>query len=251
MVLFYLQGETQMVIYYKVVVLLLAFMFSINVQADQRPHSDSSATDTAKSIDLTALIAAITAAAANSDPALAAATVADIVKAAIAATPSAAAAITAAAVTAAPTMAAVITAAAVGAAPASSAAAITTAAIKAAPTSTAAITAASVAASIISQDFNHNDHNDHNDHNPAATHVTTGISGANSSESQTNSAAVAKDAIMSGFERAINACNGNSDCITAAAKKAEELAAKSSLGDENRGIKTEIEREVHTSVSPS
>ncbi|RIZ70595.1 MAG: hypothetical protein D0530_07285 [Methylococcales bacterium] len=237
-----------MVIYYKVVVLLLAFMFSINVQADQRPHSDSSATDTAKSIDLTALIAAITAAAANSDPALAAATVADIVKAAIAATPSAAAAITAAAVTAAPTMAAVITAAAVGAAPASSAAAITTAAIKAAPTSTAAITAASVAASIISQDFNHNDHNDHN---PAATHVTTGISGANSSESQTNSAAVAKDAIMSGFERAINACNGNSDCITAAAKKAEELAAKSSLGDENRGIKTEIEREVHTSVSPS
>ncbi len=248
MVLFYLQGESQMVIYYKVVVLLLAFMFSINVQADQRPHSDSSATDTAKSIDLTALIAAITAAAANSDPALAAATVADIVKAAIAATPSAAAAITAAAVTAAPTMAAVITAAAVGAAPASSAAAITTAAIKAAPTSTAAITAASVAASIISQDFNHNDHNDHN---PAATHVTTGISGANSSESQTNSAAVAKDAIMSGFERAINACNGNSDCITAAAKKAEELAAKSSLGDENRGIKTEIEREVHTSVSPS
>ena len=245
MVLFYLQGESQMVIYYKVVVLLLAFMFSINVQADQRPHSDSSATDTAKSIDLTALIAAITAAAANSDPALAAATVADIVKAAIAATPSAAAAITAAAVTAAPTMAAVITAAAVGAAPASSAAAITTAAIKAAPTSTAAITAASVAASIISQDFNHNDHN------PAATHVTTGISGANSSESQTNSAAVAKDAIMSGFERAINACNGNSDCITAAAKKAEELAAKSSLGDENRGIKTEIEREVHTSVSPS
>lgn len=237
-----------MVIYYKVVVLLLAFMFSINVQADQRPHSDSSDTDTAKSIDLTALIAAITAAAANSDPALAAATVADIVKAAIAATPSAAAAITAAAVTAAPTMAAVITAAAVGAAPASSAAAITTAAIKAAPTSTAAITAASVAASIISQDFNHNDHNDHN---PAATHVTTGISGANSSESQTNSAAVAKDAIMSGFERAINACNGNSDCITAAAKKAEELAAKSSLGDENRGIKTEIEREVHTSVSPS
>ncbi len=248
MVLFYLQGESQMVIYYKVVVLLLAFMFSINVQADQRPHSDSSDTDTAKSIDLTALIAAITAAAANSDPALAAATVADIVKAAIAATPSAAAAITAAAVTAAPTMAAVITAAAVGAAPASSAAAITTAAIKAAPTSTAAITAASVAASIISQDFNHNDHNDHN---PAATHVTTGISGANSSESQTNSAAVAKDAIMSGFERAINACNGNSDCITAAAKKAEELAAKSSLGDENRGIKTEIEREVHTSVSPS
>ena len=248
MVLFYLQGESQMVIYYKVVVLLLAFMFSINVQADQRPHSDSSATDTAKSIDLTALIAAITAAAANSDPALAAATVADIVKAAIAATPSAAAAITAAAVTAAPTMAAVITAAAVGAAPASSAAAITTAAIKAAPTSTAAITAASVAASIISQDFNDNDDNDHN---PAATHVTTGISGANSSESQTNSAAVAKDAIMSGFERAINACNGNSDCITAAAKKAEELAAKSSLGDENRGIKTEIEREVHTSVSPS
>ena len=100
-------------------------------------------------------------------------------------------------------------------------------------------------------DHHHHSNNDHNDHNPAATHVTTGISGANSSESQTNSAAVAKDAIMSGFERAINACNGNSDCITAAAKKAEELAAKSSLGDENRGIKTEIEREVHTSVSPS
>ena len=202
-----------MVIYYRSIVLLFAFMFSMNVPADV--NSDFSAAVAAQPIDVKVLSAATAAAVAAAPDA---ASVQAIIATAISASPdvAAAVAITSAAVTAAPARAAAITTAALSVAPSAMAAAITSAAIAAAPASAAAITTAAVTvapasiAAII---------------NAAVVTALTaptnaGISGA--SESQTNTTAMTTKVIIAVYEAAVSGCGTNQACITEATEQIKQ-----------------------------